>query len=147
MTKTNKNGECPLCGKILTSIAKHLREIHCLQNAKERAILNALATGRTSVPAGPCPVPLPGCPLHAVNLPKHLHAMHVELGKDRVDREVRALKRAAARTKLAALRATQPDPPMVSVLDLPNDQAQQNHPEAGIILCRKRTCVNARSSI
>ena len=90
------------------------------------------------------PVPLPGCPPHILNLVKHLHSKHVELKKDRMDREIQALKRAAAISKLAALWATEPDPPMVSVLDLPDNQAQQNDPEAGIILCQKRTCVNAR---
>ena len=33
---------------------------------------------------------------------------------------------------------------MVSVIDLPDNQAQQNDPEAGIIMCQKRTWVNAR---
>ena len=47
-------------------------------------------------------------------------------------------------SKLAALRATSPDPPMVSVLDLEQHQAEQTDPEAGVIMCQKRTCVNAR---
>ena len=33
---------------------------------------------------------------------------------------------------------------MVSTLDLPDNQAQQRDPEAGIIMCQKRTWVNAR---
>ena len=36
---------------------------------------------------------------------------------------------------------------MVSVFDLPDNQAQQNDPEAGIIMCQKRTCVNARLQV
>ena len=144
MTKTKQTGECPICGKVLLFIAKHLREIHSLKNSQERAILNGLATGRTLVPPGPCPVPLPGCPVHTLNLEKHLHLMHSDLSKDRLDREILALKRATAIHKLAALRATETDPPMVSTLDLPDNQAQQNDPEAGIILCQKPMCVNAR---
>ena len=132
MTKTKQTGECPICGKVLLFIAKHLREIHSLKNSQERAILNGLATGRTLVPPGPCPVPLPGCPVHTLNLEKHLHLMHSDLSKD------------TAIHKLAFLRATEPDPPMVSTLDLPDNQAQQNDPEAGIILCQKPMCVNAR---
>ena len=62
----------------------------------------------------------------------------------RVDREIKALKRAAAINQLAALRATAPDPPMVSVLDQQEDQAQQPDPEAGVSMCMNRTCVNAR---
>ena len=108
MTKTKQTGECPICGKVLLFIAKHLREIHSLKNSQERAILNGLATGRTLVPAGPCPVPLPGCPPHSLHLEKHLQSMHVDLTKDRLDREILALKRATAISKLAALRPLSP---------------------------------------
>ena len=140
MTKTKANGTCPICGKVLSFVAKHLRLIHGLKNTEERAILNHLATGRTLIPAGPCPVPLPACPAHVLNVEKHVLFKHRETG----GRELMALKRAAAVRMLAALRATTPDPPMVSVLDLPHHQAPQNDPEAGIIMCQKRTCVNAR---
>ena len=140
MTKTKENGTCPICGKVLSFIAKHLRLINGLKNKEERAILNNLATGRTLIPAGPCPVPLPGCDPHLLNVEKHLQLMH----RERVDRELKALKRATAVRKLAALRATAPHPPMVSVIDLPDNQAQQTDPEAGIIMCKKRSCINAR---
>ena len=118
---------------MLYFIAKHLREIHSLKNSQERTILNNLATGRTLLPAGPCPLPLPlpGCSPHPLNVEKHLQSMHSNHPKERVDREIKALKRATALSKLAALRATAPHPPMVSILDLPDDQAQQTDPEAG----------------
>ena len=115
MSKTKQTGECPICGKVLCFIAKHLREIHSLKNSQERTILNNLATGRTLLPAGPCPLPLPGCSPHLLNVEKHLQSMHMNYPKERVDREIKALKRATALSKLAALRATAPDPPMVEM--------------------------------
>ena len=141
MNKPKDIGECPLCGKIIHTVVRHLREVHLLKNTQERLILNHLATGRTLIPAGPCP--LPGCSPHLLCVEKHLRT-HTELPKVNVDREIKALKRAAALSKLAALRATSPDPPMVSVLDLEQHQAEQTDPEAGVIMCQKRTCVNAR---
>ena len=141
MTKPKAIGQCPICQKVLTFVAKHLREIHCLQNIRERGILNNLATGRTSIPAGPCP--LPGCSPHVLSLEKHLQT-HNELRKGNLDLEIKALKYSTAVNQLAALRATQPHPPMVSTLDQTEDQAQQVDPEAGVLMCQKRTCVNAR---
>ena len=141
MTKPKTIGECPICGKVLHFVSKHLREIHFLQNIRERGILNFLAIGRTLIPAGPCP--LPGCSPHLLCVEKHLRT-HTELPKVNVDREIKALKRTAAINQLAALRATDPHPPMVSTLDQPEDQAQQSDPEAGVSMCKKRTCVNAR---
>ncbi|CAL8236116.1 unnamed protein product [Arctogadus glacialis] len=141
MTKTKASGECPICGKTLKFVAKHLREIHSLKNVQERGILNLLATGRTLVPAGPCPLPF--CSPHVLNVVKHIRK-HTEVRKRTVDREIRALKRATALNQLAALRATDPHPPMANTLDLPEDQAQQSDPEAGVSMCKKRTCVNAR---
>ena len=75
---------------------------------------------------------------------QYRQSQHSNLSGQSVDREIKALKRAAALSKLAALRATSPDPPMVSVLDLEQHQAEQTDPEAGVIMCQKRTCVNAR---
>ena len=131
MTKPKTIGECPICGKVLDFVAKHLREIHSLQNVRERSILNFLATGRTLIPGGPCP--LPGCSPHLLCVEKHLRT-HSELPKVNVDREIKALKRTAAINQLAALRATDPHPPMVSTLDQPEDQAQQSDPEAGVMV-------------
>ncbi|XP_056466830.1 uncharacterized protein LOC130405684 [Gadus chalcogrammus] len=141
MTKPKTIGKCPICGKVLNFVAKHLREIHSLQNIRERSILNYLATGKTLVPAGPCP--LPGCSPYLLYVVKHLRT-HTEVPKANVDRKIKALKRTTAINQLAALRATDPHPPMVSTLDQPEDQAQQSDPEAGVSMCTKRTCVNAR---
>ncbi|XP_059929866.1 uncharacterized protein LOC132473672 [Gadus macrocephalus] len=141
MTKPKAMGECPICLKALRFVSKHLREIHSLKNIRERGILNFLATGRTLVPAGPCPLPF--CSPHLLNVVKHLRT-HLEIPKVYLDQKIKALKRATAINQLAALKATDPHPPMASTLDQPEDQAQQSDPEAGVSMCKKRTCVNAR---
>ncbi|XP_049920234.1 adenylate cyclase, terminal-differentiation specific-like [Epinephelus moara] len=122
-------------------VAKHLREGHNLENHKERAILNHLATGRTPVPPGPCPLPL--CAPYLLNLEKHLKG-HKECTAARPKLEIRALKRSAAIALLAELRATNPDPPMVSALDLADELED---PEEGTSLCQNRACVHARQRV
>ncbi len=69
MTKTKGQGECPICP---ISVSKHLRLSHNLKNAKERAILNNLATGRIPVGGGQCPVVL--CNANVLHLEKHSHS-------------------------------------------------------------------------
>ncbi|KAG8004751.1 hypothetical protein GBF38_016627 [Nibea albiflora] len=127
MTKTRTNGECPICGKVLQMVAKHLRETHLIKNGKERAILNSMATGRTVIPPGPCPIQ--GCSPAIINVDKHLKA-HKELTYEQIAEERRKAKRAAAIKALAALRASSPDPLMQTRLDLadPGEAASEEEP-------------------
>ncbi|KAG8013693.1 hypothetical protein GBF38_022179 [Nibea albiflora] len=71
-----------------------------------------MSTGRTVIPPGPCPIP--GCSPHILNVDKHLKAH-----KD--------LKKAAAIAALASLRASNPDPPMQTHLDVadPGESASE----------------------
>ncbi|KAG8004739.1 hypothetical protein GBF38_016614 [Nibea albiflora] len=127
MTKTRTNGECPICGKVLQMVAKHLRETHLIKNVKERAILNSMATGRTVIPPGPCPIQ--GCSPAMINVDTHLKA-HKELTYEQIAEERRKAKRAAAIKALAALRASSPDPLMQTRLDLadPGEAASEEEP-------------------
>ncbi|KAE8278151.1 hypothetical protein D5F01_LYC23791 [Larimichthys crocea] len=100
---------------MLQLLAKHLREIHRVTNASERLILNNLATGRTVIPPGPCPVP--GCLPHVVHVDKHLKG-HKDLTQAGIERRRARAKRDAAMASLERLRASNPQPPMVSRLDL-----------------------------
>ena len=94
MTKPKTTAECPICGKALWHVSKHLRVIHALKNVRERGILNGLATGRTAVPPGPCP--FTGCSPYLLHVEKHLRAHSASYTRARVDREIKALKRTAA---------------------------------------------------
>ncbi|KAE8278144.1 hypothetical protein D5F01_LYC23784 [Larimichthys crocea] len=109
MTKPKSSGVCPICGKTLQLVAKHLQEIHWVSNATERAILNNLATGRTVIPPGPCPVT--GCLPHILNLDKHLKG-HKDLTQAGVERQRAHAKRDVAMAALERLWASNPQPPM-----------------------------------
>ncbi|KAL7370309.1 hypothetical protein ABVT39_025324 [Epinephelus coioides] len=93
MTKTKASGECPICGGKLRALSKHLRLTHGLLNTKERSILDNLATGRVTVEPGPCPFPL--CSPHILHLEKHIRR-HQDVTRERVAKEIKALKPAAA---------------------------------------------------
>ncbi len=138
-TKTKGQGECPICGKLLLSVSKHLRLIHNLKNSKERAILNNLAPGRILVGGGQCPVVL--CNANVLHLEKHLRAPK-DITLQRIERELKSLKRTTAINQLAALRASNPDPPMVSQLDLDQEDAEE-----GSSGCQNPSCVNAQQRI
>ncbi|KAG8004729.1 hypothetical protein GBF38_016604 [Nibea albiflora] len=116
-------------------VAKHLRETHLIKNGKERAILNSMATGRTVIPPGPCPIQ--GCSPAMINVDTHLKA-NKELTYEQIAEEWRKAKRAAAIKALAALRASSPDPLMQTRLDLadPGEAASRRQRGGCIFLLR-----------
>ena len=121
---------CPVCGKGYAALANHLRRNHCIRNATERSILLKLGTGRIPIRTEPCPVP--GCEYHSSRLDKHLSNGHGELGDARRQYFIYELKRRTALTMLANLRATNPNPAMVSTLDLePEGEEQAEEPFLG----------------
>ncbi|KAL7369706.1 hypothetical protein ABVT39_006327 [Epinephelus coioides] len=120
-------------------LSKHLSGWHNLKNNRERQILNQLATGRIAVGGRPCP--LPSCLPHVLWLEKHLRS-HQDYSQARIEREIKALKRHTAISRLKALRSADPGPPMVSILDLSDEE-----PEEGPGSCTKSGCVNARKRV
>ncbi|KAE8278123.1 Low choriolytic enzyme [Larimichthys crocea] len=85
MTKPKDEGVCPVCGKSLNMVAKHIRQTHMVQNKAERAILNNMATGRTIIPPGPCPIP--GCRRLVLHVAKHLKG-HTDITVRRMEEEL-----------------------------------------------------------
>ncbi len=140
MTKTKGEGKCPLCGKLLKCVSKHLREIHHLQNKNERTILNNLATGRVLLGSGRCPLPL--CNTQVLHLDKHLRG-HKDITQRRLARELKSLKQRTAISQLAELRATNPNPPLVSKLD-EEEEASEDETAAGPDRCNNPSCIHAR---
>ncbi|XP_058474053.1 cyclin-dependent kinase 11A [Solea solea] len=141
MTKPKVPLECPICGKVLVFVSRHLRVTHKILNEKERAILNNMATGRTVVPPGPCPMLM--CLPYILHIEKHIRT-HLDMGVAWQDGAIRALKRSTALRLLADLRASNPSPPMVSRLDL--DEA--GNPEEGVSgLCQLPACIHARQRV
>ncbi|XP_034538833.1 uncharacterized protein LOC117812245 [Notolabrus celidotus] len=138
MSKTKTEGDCPICGKLLQCVSKHLREIHLLKNGKERAILNLLATGRIHLGGGTCPIQL--CNATVLHLEKHICG-HKDVTQRHIKSSLKALKRHTAIQQLAALRASCPNPPMLSRLDLEED------PHEGEDGCQDPACVHVRQQL
>uniref|UniRef100_A0AAV2LI07 C2H2-type domain-containing protein n=1 Tax=Knipowitschia caucasica TaxID=637954 RepID=A0AAV2LI07_KNICA len=129
MTKPKVSGQCPICLKVLQHTSKHIREVHRIKNARERSILNAISTGRVDIGKGTCPVP--GCGLFWRRLSKHIEA-HSDLLPGRREAYQQVAHRDAALKRLSELWATDPQPPMASVLDLEDSLASE---------CRNPSCI------
>uniref|UniRef100_A0AAV2LVH6 Uncharacterized protein n=1 Tax=Knipowitschia caucasica TaxID=637954 RepID=A0AAV2LVH6_KNICA len=125
MTKPKVSGQCPICLKVLQHTSKHIREVHRIKNARERSILNAISTGRVDIGKGTCPVP--GCGLFRRRLSNYIEG-HSDLLPGRREAYQQVARRDAALKRLSELRATDPQPPMASVLDLASE-------------CRNPSCI------
>ncbi|CAK6983381.1 hypothetical protein D5F01_LYC04307 [Scomber scombrus] len=142
MTRAKSQGKCPICGKVLAFLAKHLRERHAVVNKKERAILNNLTTGRLPLPPGPCPIP--NCIPYLRNVERHL-VTHKDLGMHRLQKERQNLKKKTAIALLSELRATNPVPNMVSSLDL-EDPGEGSSTQT-VDPCQNPSCVLAKQRV
>uniref|UniRef100_A0AAV2LMA7 Uncharacterized protein n=1 Tax=Knipowitschia caucasica TaxID=637954 RepID=A0AAV2LMA7_KNICA len=129
MTKPKQSGQCPICLKVLMDISKHIREVHRIRNQTERSILNGISFGRIYMQQGLCPVP--GCGVFRRRLSTHLEG-HGELSPGRRESFKQVARRDAALKRLSELRATNPQPPMASVLDLEDSLASE---------CRHPSCI------
>ncbi|KAL0163625.1 hypothetical protein M9458_039378, partial [Cirrhinus mrigala] len=110
---------CPLCFRSYHQLSQHLRVMHKVLNVKERQLLLALSSGRINVRKGTCPVA--GCKKETSRLDRHLRT-HTELSKTARRDALQACKRQKILGELASLRASDPEEPMVSTLDI--DEAQ-----------------------
>jgi len=91
------------------------------------------------------------CLPYVLWLEKHILG-HKDQTPARITRELSAAKRRVAVERLKALRATNPQPPMVSTLDLSeeeedddDDEEEQQAGRAGS--CQKSACVNAKKRV
>ncbi|KAE8278717.1 hypothetical protein D5F01_LYC23636 [Larimichthys crocea] len=107
MTKSKDGGICPVCSRSFTMLAKHIRGRHMVTNQQYGS--------RITIPPGPCP--MPGCRMLVLHVAKHLKG-HRDITGRRKDEELAKLKRATAIAALARLRATNPQPPMATILDV-----------------------------
>ncbi|XP_059184675.1 uncharacterized protein LOC131967752 [Centropristis striata] len=126
--KTKNDGVCPICDKVLKGVAKHLKTWHKVENVAERAILNQIATGRVNLGSGPCPVP--GCQSKfCPRLERHIRSHRHEMTAAGLQRILEAAKRTAALQRLRDLRATKPNPPLKSILDLEEEESEEEERE------------------
>ncbi|XP_051984259.1 uncharacterized protein LOC127644880 isoform X7 [Xyrauchen texanus] len=139
--KAKITGEsCPLCLRMYSHLSQHLRVMHNVKNKKERLLLLALESGRINVREGCCP--MPGCGKDTTRLDRHLRT-HRELSRVAQKEAMVLCKRKKILSELASLRASDPDVPMVSTLDLEEDKPVLEDPEVPLDTeeeCSNTTC-------
>ncbi|XP_041929931.1 serine-rich 25 kDa antigen protein-like [Alosa sapidissima] len=116
MTQTSKATFCPLCQKLYSAFNQHLERGHKIKNKTERDILNKMGNGRIKIRTESCTVP--GCPYKGSRLDKHLDNGHKELSAQERAAFIKEAKLAKGKASLAELRASNPQVPMVSTLDI-----------------------------
>ncbi|XP_049334429.1 uncharacterized protein LOC125801676 [Astyanax mexicanus] len=107
---------CPVCKKMLSSISAHLSTVHHVENVEEKKILIQLANQKVSILTSPCPVP--GCGYQKTRLDRHLTSCHRDLSDQARERYIQMAQRIKAITLLRELRASSPNVPMATRLDL-----------------------------
>ena len=143
MTLPKDSNCCPLCCRVYTAMANHLKKSHYVANKEERKLLLNLACKRVNYRKEACPVI--GCSYKSTPLDRHLLEGHTELSRDKREAEVSSVRRAITVRALAALRATNPAPSLASTLDLqdePEEEGAQIDPEEEA--CNSQTCTNKR---
>ncbi|CAM4539474.1 unnamed protein product [Leuciscus chuanchicus] len=109
---------CPLCTRMYSRLSQHLQVFHKVENKDERKLLLALESGRVNVRSCVCPVP--GCGISTTRIDRHLKS-HAELSTAAKESVLKQCKRKKVLAQIAALRATDPEVPLVSNLDLMPD--------------------------
>ncbi|XP_054899205.1 uncharacterized protein LOC129368304 isoform X2 [Poeciliopsis prolifica] len=113
---------CPLCDYPYKYMGKHLQSRHFVKNAKEKRLLTNFATGRVNFRHLSCPVP--GCGFSKTRLDRHLEQGHPELDGEKLAELIKGIKRKVTIDSLRALRASDPSPPLVSNLDVGDDEEE-----------------------
>lgn len=104
--------ECPLCKGTFAYLPTHLRKRHCVENKTELKLLLRLASARFRGSLE-CPI----CEKRLSRLDMHLTGTHKLSGGD-LQIALSSAKRGCILDKLAKLRASGPNPPMATTLDL-----------------------------
>ncbi|KAG9265466.1 hypothetical protein AMEX_G21869 [Astyanax mexicanus] len=116
---------CPVCQKVLSSISAHLSTVHHVENVEEKKILIQLANQKVSILTSPCPVP--GCGYQKSRLDRHLTSCHRDLSDQARERYIQTAQRIKAITLLRELRASSPNVPMATRLDLAAADESSTH--------------------
>ncbi|KAM4557384.1 uncharacterized protein V3H82_017138 [Fundulus diaphanus] len=123
MTPPKSPAICPICESQFNYLGKHLASQHSILNNQEKRILINYASGRVNVRHLPCPVQ--GCGYSSTRLDRHLETGHQELDEGEVKEIIKNIKKQVTMDSLRALRATHPSPPVISNLDLGQDEDEQ----------------------
>lgn len=136
---------CPLCLKVFVALPHHLKRSHLIKNLNERKALLGLATGRVNIRFEKCPVL--GCQYSSSRLDKHIVQGYPELSPSQLIVEQDVVRKSATIKELAKLRASNPLIPMMTGLDLQeqeeeddNIREQENSEESDEPTCENRQC-------
>ncbi|ROL49818.1 hypothetical protein DPX16_1189 [Anabarilius grahami] len=116
-------GSCPLCLRMYARPSQHLVVTHHVKNKEERKLLLSLESGRVNVCERRCPVP--GCGKLTSRLDRHIQT-HSDLSMTARMDAVLSCKRKKVLSQLSALRASNPEVPMVSSLDLEEEPKSED---------------------
>ncbi|XP_062864463.1 uncharacterized protein LOC134326204 [Trichomycterus rosablanca] len=107
---------CPVCGVDYSNLSQHLRKYHLVGNAQEKTLLLQLASGRIRSKFTCC---VPGCVSKSVKrLDRHNATVHSDLELPEMNHYANKAKTNYVLCKLAELRASHPQVPMVTTLDI-----------------------------
>ncbi|XP_023185897.1 uncharacterized protein LOC111607974 [Xiphophorus maculatus] len=123
MTASKFKNRCPVCQSKSWRLRSHLDDVHSVRNAQERRILLAFARGRVSVRGMKCPVR--GCAYGGSRVAQHLQDAHRDLGAKEKRRLLRKLQWRKTLRQVRELRASGPDPPLATSLDLDGSRGRE----------------------
>ncbi|XP_027895890.1 protein transport protein sec31 isoform X2 [Xiphophorus couchianus] len=123
MTASKFKNRCPVCQSKSWRLRSHLDDVHSVRNAQERRILLAFARGRVSVRGMKCPIS--GCTYGGSRVAQHLLDAHRDLGAKEKRRHLRKLQWRKTLRQVRELRASGPDPPLATRLDLDGSEGSE----------------------
>ncbi|XP_027867567.1 uncharacterized protein LOC114141322 [Xiphophorus couchianus] len=123
MTASKFKNRCPVCQSKSWRLRSHLDDVHSVRNAQERRILLAFARGRVSVRGMKCPIS--GCTYGGSRVAQHLLDAHRDLGAKEKRRHLRKLQWRKTLRQVRELRASGPDPPLATRLDLDGSEGSK----------------------
>lgn len=135
---------CPICLNSYVTIGKHFTRKHSITNVKERKFLINWTRERVNINNRPCPVE--GCNHLGTKLKRHILA-HPELSKKEKKEILKAVKRTVAIGMLAELRASNPNPAMITTFDTDEELLAPESPplmEEEAEECQNPACVRTR---
>ncbi|XP_049334377.1 uncharacterized protein LOC111191023 [Astyanax mexicanus] len=112
---SSRSQTCPICRAIYANLSQHITRFHGVGNEREKELLLQLASERVK---GTFKCQVPGCSKSVKRLDRHHSEVHFDIEPSVLSVYLSRAKRCFVIEKLAELRASKPNIPMVSYLDI-----------------------------